>query len=141
MVGCFKSSHTTTTICIFWTVCVWQVVMWMRSSRQFQISLFFWVFLRENFTHTKSTKSIKRTKKQTSQQATFLPLDVFYVHKNAVSLFLFAFIHFVLFVRSKSFCKKIILYYYPNITLIASFTLLMKSTPKNFLSVYSVLFV
>ena len=53
---------------------------------------------------TKSTKSIKITKTQISKQATFLPLDVFYGHKNAaffVFVRLYAFC--VLFVRVKIF--------------------------------------
>ena len=94
----------------------------MRSSRQFQTSLF---FLRENFTHTKSTKS---TKTQTSEQATFLPLDVFYAHKNAA---LYAFFACKIFSQKK--IKKF------KIALMTSSTILLKSVPKNFLSAYGVM--
>ena len=38
-------------------------------------------FLQENFTHTKSIKSIKKHKNV--KQATFFLLDVFYEHKKA----------------------------------------------------------
>ena len=45
----------------------------------------FILFLQENFTRTKSaksTKSIKITKMQISEQTTFFLLDVFYEHKK-----------------------------------------------------------
>ena len=50
------------------------------------------IFLRENFNHKKSVKS---TKTQTSEQATFLPLGGFYAHKNAA---------FFVFVCLYAFC-------------------------------------
>ena len=48
-------------------------------------------------------KSIKNKKTQTSEQATFLPLDVFYVHKNAA---FFVFVRLNAFCGGKTFCKK-----------------------------------
>ena len=64
--------------------------MRMRLLGQFQ-------FFTRKFYAQKSTKNIKSTKStktQTSEQATFLPLDVFYAHKNAT---------FFVFVRSYGF--------------------------------------
>ena len=55
----------------------------------------FFVFY-EKILHTrKSIKSIKITKTQISEQATFLPLDAFYAHKNAA---------FFVFVCLYAFC-------------------------------------
>ena len=45
----------------------------------------FFIFLQEDFTHTKSIKSIKSTKstkKHKTQTSDFLLLDVFYAHKK-----------------------------------------------------------
>ena len=87
----------------------------MRPSGQFQTFLF--CFTGKLYTqkkNTKSTTSIKSTKTQTSEQATFFPLDVFYAHKKCCFLFTY-----ISFVRVKSFRKK------NKIALTASFTLLL----------------
>ena len=88
---------------------------------------------------TKSTKSIKITKTQISEQATFLTLDVFYAHKNAV---------FFVFVRLHAFCAfcvcKIFLYKKKlkrfKIALIPSFTILLTCTPLTCLNLKSYLY-
>ena len=58
------------------------------------------------FHKQKSTKSIKLTKTQISEQATFLTLDVFMLIKMLSFLFLFACMRFVFFARVKFSCKK-----------------------------------
>ena len=110
----------------------------MRLLGQFQTCLFF--FTRTFFTHkkcknTKNTKSIKSTKTQTSEQVTFLPLDVFYVHKNddffvfvcwfaffSLVCFLLACLLFVHLFAQNLFAEKIKKF---EIALMASFTLLL----------------
>ena len=75
----------------------------------------FFVFFYEKILHTqksiksiKNTKSIKIAKTQTSEQATLLPLDVFYVH-NSAAFFVFVCLYvFCVFVRVKSCKKKLI---------------------------------
>ena len=47
------------------------------------ISNLFIFFTRKFYTHKKHKNSGKSTKTQTSEKATFFPLDVFYAHKNA----------------------------------------------------------
>ena len=102
----------------------------MRLLGQFQASLFFF-FLQKDFEQTKSTKT---------QTSDLFPLDVFHAHKIAAFLvfvrffaicafcafMLLCFYDLVLFVRSKSFRKKTMKKF--QIALIASFTLLLKSS-------------
>ena len=78
---------------------------------------------------TKSTKSIKITKTQVSEQATFLLLDVFYVHKNAV-LFVFVPLYaFCAFCACEIFLQRKIKKF--KSALIPSFTILLTCIPLN----------
>ena len=91
------------------------------------------MFFHEKILHTKkrikSTKSIKITKVQISEQVTFLPLDIFMCIKMLPCLFLFTYMRFVLFVLLKFSRKKKMKRF--KIVLIASFTLLLTCTPLN----------
>ena len=83
---------------------------------------FFCFFFYEKILNTqKSTKSIKITKTQISKQATFLPLDVFYGHKNAA---FFVFVCALCFFLCVKFCRKKEAKKF-KIALIASFTILL----------------
>ena len=93
--------------------------MWMRILGQFQTSL---IFYKKISSEKRKHKKYKNAKKQTKTKKHLRG------RKSLVCVF-------VLFVRSKSFRKKIKKF---EIALIASFTLLLKSAPKRFLSVCSV---
>ena len=88
--------------------------------------LFYGKTLHTKKKNTKSTTSIKSTKTQTSEQATFFPLDVFYAHKKCCFLFTY-----ISFVRVKSFRKK------NKIALTASFTLLLILTTLTLIVSFS----
>ena len=94
----------------------------IRAILNFFVFLFL-LFLREqkSIKSIKSTKSIKITKTQISKQATFLPLDVFYGHKNAA---FFVFVCALCFFLCVKFCRKKETKKF-KIALIASFTILL----------------
>ena len=98
------------------------------------------------FMHIKSIKSIKNrksikiTKTRTSEQATFLPLDVFYVHENA-AFFCFSSLMCVLcFLCVWNFLVKKIIKG-SKIVLIASFTILLVLFRKILTHFYRVSFL
>ena len=99
--------------------------MKMRLLGHFQ-TFFFFFFL-------KRFRANRKHKKQTSEQKQ--KRQHFYAHKKHLRGRKLLVCIFVLFVCFKSFHKKIKKL---EIALIASFTLLLKSTPKIFLSAYSI---
>ena len=72
----------------------------------FLLDIFMHIKMLSFLLHTKSTKSMQITKMQISEQATFLHLDVFYAHKNAV-LFVFVYLYvFCAFCACETFLQK-----------------------------------
>ena len=77
------------------------------------LNFFILFFLQEDFTRTKSTKSIlsedtnRRKKTQISKQVRFFTLDVFYAHKNAAFFKIFVHLYaFYAFCACEMFSQK-----------------------------------